>query len=141
MEKLGSDQKILFFPQCSEEVAHLNSQYPGTAAIVQFSSNPDVMVQLLSKPEDLSYVHVKSILNHTVKYNNEFMTELFHAALDIYLERKYYIYDYLDENEKTGNVEQSIKNHLRNELETVRSEDDYQSLSYNRWTNEDDCPF
>jgi len=141
MGKLNSNQKILFFPQYYEEIEHLNSQHPGTAAIVQFSFNPDVMAQLLSKPKDLSYVQVKSILNHTVKYNDEFMTDIFHAALDIYVERKYYIYDYLDENEKTGNVEQSIKNHLRDEWKNDRSEDDYQSLLYNRRTNEDDCPF
>ncbi len=141
LAKLGADQKILFFPQYSEEVEHLNSQYPGTAAIVQFSFNPDVMVQLLSKPKDLSYLHVKSILNHTAKYNNGYMNDIFHAALDIYLERKYYIYDNLEDHEKSDNVEQSIANNLREEWEKVQSEDDYQLLSYNRQINEDDCPF
>jgi|LSQX01.1.fsa_nt_gb hypothetical protein len=141
MEKLGSGQKILFFPQYTEEVEHLNSQYPGTAAIVQFSFNPDVMAQLLSKPKELSYVQVKSILNHTVKYNDEFMTELFHAALDIYLERKYYIYDYLYEHEKTGTAEQSIADHLRREWEREMYEEDYNATSYESNVKDDDIPF
>ena len=144
MEKLGSGQKILFFPQYTEEVEHLNLQYPGTASIVQFSPDPDVMVRLLSKPKELSYAQVKSILNHTVKYNDEFMTELFHAALDIYLERKYYICENLDEHEKTDNVEQSIANYLRDEWERSRSGEDYQeyrSTSYKGDTRYDDIPF
>ena len=144
MEKLGAVQKIRFFPQYYEEVEHLNSQYPGTAAIVQFSPIPDVIAQLLSKPKNLSYVQVKSILNHTMKFNNEFMTELFHAALDIYIERKYYIYESLDKHEKTDNVEQSIANYFRDEWERVRSGEDYQeyrSTSYKGDTRYDDIPF
>ena len=141
LEKLGSDQKILFFPQYKEEVEHLNSQYQGTAAIIEFNPNPDVIVSLLSKPKNLTYKQVKPILDHTCKYNDEFMSELFHAALDIYLERKYFIYDALEENEKTDNVEQSIKNHLREELEQMKSEVEYKSASYIAQADDKDMPF
>jgi len=141
LEKLGSDQKILFFPQYEEEVNHLNSLCQGTASIIEFNPNPDVIVSLLSKPKNLTYKQVKPILDHTCKFNDEFMSELFHAALDIYLERKYYVYDSLEENEKTDNVKQSIKDHLREEWERIKSEVKYKSASYIAQADDKDMPF
>lgn len=141
LEKLGSGQKIFFFPQYEEEVNHINSQYHGTAAIIEFNPNPDVIVSLLSKPKNLTYKQVRPILDHTCKFNDEFMSELFHAALDIYLERKYYIYDSLEEHEKTDNVEQSIKNYLREEWEQIKSEVQYKSASYIAQADNKDMPF
>ncbi|MGB5219110.1 MAG: hypothetical protein WBN66_12515 [Smithella sp.] len=141
MESLGSKQKIFFFPQYTEEVNHLNAQYPGTAAIIEFNPNPDVIARLLSNPQDLSYKQIRPILDHIVKFNDEFMTELFHAALDIYIERKYYIYEMLDEHQKTDNVERSIENYFREEWERVRSEDEYQSTAYIAQADYKDLPF
>jgi hypothetical protein len=141
LEKLGSDRKILFFPQYEEEVNHINSLYQGTAAIVEFNPNPDIIINLLSKPKNLTYKQVRPILDHTCKFNDEFMSELFHAALDIYLERKYYIYDSLEEHEKTDNVEQCIKNHLREEWERIKSEVKYKSSSYIAKADDKDIPF
>lgn len=141
MEQLGSTQKILFFPQYSEEVKHLNSQYEGTAAIVEFNPNPDIIVRLLSHPEGLNYKQVRTILDHTVRFNDEFMAELFHAALDIYIERRYFIYEQLPESKKNGNIEQSIKNYFREEWERVQSEEEYQTASYNGYISDKDCPF
>lgn len=141
MEQLGSFQKILFFPQYSEEVKHLNSQYKGSAAIMEFNSNPDIIVRLLSHPEDLNYKQVRAILDHTVRFNDDFMTELFHAALDIYVERKYFIYEQLPENQKNGNIEQSIKNYFREEWERVQSKEEYLEESYHGHIIDDDSPF
>lgn len=141
MEQLGSSQKILFFPQYSEEVKHLNSQYQGTAAIIEFNPSPDVMARLLSNSQDLSYKQVRAILDHTVRFNDDFMTELFHAALDIYIERNYFIYEQLPDSQKNGNIEHSIKNYFREEWERVQSEEEYRDESYNRQINDNDCPF
>ena len=141
LESMGSKQKILFFPQYTEEVNHLNAQYPETAAIIEFTPNPDVIARLLSNPQDLSYKQIRPILDHTVKFNDEFMTELFHAALDIYIERKYYIYEMLDEHQKTDNVERSIENYFREEWERVRSEDEYQLTAYIAQADDKDMPF
>jgi len=141
MEQLGSSQKILFFPQYSEEVNHLNSQYQGTAAIIEFIPSPDVMVRLLSNPQGLSYKQVRAILDHTVRFNDDFMTELFHAALDIYIERKYFIYEQLPDSKKNSNVEHSIKNYFREEWERFKSEEDYREESYHRRISDDDYPF
>ena len=141
MEQLGSSQKILFFPQYSEEVKHLNSQYEGTAAIVEFNPNPDIIVRLLSHPEDLNYKQVRTILDHTVRFNDDFMAELFHAALDIYIERRYFIYEQLPDSQKSGNIEQSIENYLREEWERVQTEEEYQTASYNGYISDKDCPF
>ncbi len=140
-EKMGSDQRILFFPQYEEEVNHINSLHKGTAAVIEFNPNPDVIVGLLSKPKNLTYKQVRPILDHTFKFNDEFMTELFHAALDIYVDRKYYIYDALEEHEKTDNVEQSIKEHLREEWELIKSEVKYKSASYITRADDEDLPF
>lgn len=140
LERLGSNQKILFFPQYAEEANHLNSQYQGTASVVEFNPNLDVMVRLLSQPKDISYIQVKSILNHTVRFNDKFMSDLFHTALDIYIERKYFIYEQLADHEKTANVEQSIENYFREELERVQTEDGYQAASYGNMGNKD-SPF
>ena len=141
MEQLGSSQKILFFQQYSEEVKHLNSQYEGTAAIMEFNPNPDIIVRLLSHPEDLNYKQVRAILDHTVRFNDNFVTELFHAALDIYVERKYFIYEQLPESQKNGNIEQSIKKYFREEWERVQSKEEYREESYHGHIIDDDSPF
>jgi hypothetical protein len=142
LEELGSNQKILFFPKYTEEVNHLNCQYQGTAAILEFNSNTEIIIRLLSNPKDLSYKQVKSILDYTVKFREGVEAELFHTALDIYTNRKYYIYEMLDDHAKTSNVEQSIENYYREEWEKVRYEDgEYQSASYNVHTKDEDCPF
>lgn len=141
LEKLGSNQKILFFSQYSKDMKRLNSQHEGTAAIIEFNPNLDIMARMLSKPQDLSYKQVRAILDHTVRFNDEFMTEIYHAVLDIYTERKYYIYELLDERQKTENVERSIENYFREEWERVMSEEGYQEESYHGHISDDECPF
>lgn len=142
LEELGSDQKILFFPKYTEEVEHLNSQYQGTAAILEFNSDTEAITRLLSNTQDLSYKQVKLILDHTVKFREGVEAELFHTALDIYTDRKYYIYEMLDEHEKTNNVEQSIENYFREEWKRVQGDEaEYQLASYNGHINDEDCPF
>ncbi len=142
MEELGSDQKIYFFPQYAEDVSHLNSLYHGTAAILEFNSNTQVISRLLSDPNNLSYKQVRSILDYTVKFSEGVEEELFHVALNIYTDRKYYIYDMLDEHEKTNNVDQSIENYFREEWEKVKNDTvEYQSASYKIHTDDKDCPF
>ncbi len=142
LEELGSDQKILFFHKYTEDVNHLNSQYQGAAAILEFNCNTEVISRLLSNPNELSYKQVRSILDYTVKFSEGDEAELFHAALDIYTDRKYYIYEMLDEHEKTNTVEQSIENYFREEWERVRYDaQEYQSVSYKLPKNYDNCPF
>lgn len=122
LEAWGYDQKILFFEKYTEEANHLNSQYKGTAEAVMFHSIADIN-ELLSKPERLSYKQVRAILDHTVKFEDSVRSELFHAALDIYLERKYYIYEGLEDHEKTWNVEADIENYFHEEWERVQNEE------------------
>jgi hypothetical protein len=82
------------------------------------------------------------ILDHTVKFREGVEAALFHTALDIYTARKYYIYEMLDEHEKTNNVEQSIENYFREEWESVQGDEaEYQLASYNGHVNDEDCPF
>lgn len=122
LEAWGYNQKILFFEKYTEEADRLNSQYKGTAEVVMFHSIADIH-ELLLKPEHLSYKQVRAILDHTVKFEDSVRSELFYAALDIYLERKYYIYEGLEEHEKTGNVEADIENYFREEWERVQTEE------------------
>jgi hypothetical protein len=135
LEECGSDQKILFFKKYAEEAGHLNRLYAGTAEILEFNSNTDVIMLLLSKPEDLTYKQVKSIMDHTIKFQDGVEKDLFFIALDIYGRRKYYIYESLDEFEKTDNVELSIANHFRQEWEDFQAQEDeyarqiYESMS------------
>lgn len=135
LEALGSNQKILFFKKYAEEAEHLNSQYEGTAEILEFNSNTDVIIKLLSKPNQLSYMQVKSILDHTIKFEEGVEKELFFIALDIYVDRKYYIYENLDENDKTDNIELSIAKHIQQEWENFQVEENeysrqiYESIS------------
>ncbi len=142
LEELGSDQKILFFPKYTEDVIHLNSQHQSTAAILEFNANTEVISRLLSNPNDLSYKQIRLILDYTVKFSDGIEAELFHDALDIYTARKYYIYEMLDDQEKTNNVEQSIKDYFRKEWKRVQDDSqEYQSASYNVRTDDEDCPF
>ncbi len=112
--ELGSDQKLLFPKKYAEEAEHLNSLHEGTAEILEFNSNTDVIVQLLSKPNDLTYKQVKAIMDHTVKFTEGVETELFGVALDLYVDRKYYIYESIKEFESGDNVEKVIEDYLRN---------------------------
>lgn len=131
LEEWGSNQKILFFNKYAEEASHLNSLYEGTTEILEFNSNTDVIIQLLSKPEDLSYKQIKSIMDHTIKFKDGVEKDLFFIALDIYVERKYYIYESLDEHQKTGTVEMSIAKHFQEEWESFKAdEDDYYRQIY-----------
>ncbi|MEI6436939.1 MAG: hypothetical protein WCP32_19105, partial [Bacteroidota bacterium] len=117
-----------------------NSQYEGTAEILEFNSNQDVIIHLLSKPEELSYKQVRSILDHTVKFPDGVESELFSIALDIYVDRKYYIYEGLEELEKTDDVEMSIRvrgKAFKQEWEDFKADDEaeyarqiYESMSY-----------
>jgi hypothetical protein len=142
LEELGSNQKILFFPKYNEEVSHLNSFGEKIAAIIEFSPNTDVVIQMLATPNILSYKQIRSILDYTVKFSEGIEAELFHKALEIYLNRKYYIYENLDERDKTDNVERSIEDYYREEWERVKSEDyEYQDASYIAKIKDDDCPF
>ena len=132
---MGSDQKILFLKKYAEEAKHLNGQHEGTAEILEFNSNTDVIIQLLSKPNDLSYKQIKSIMDYTHKFKEGVETELFQVALDIYVHRKYYVYESLGEHEKTDNVELSIANHFQQEWESFKADEDeyyrqiYESMS------------
>ncbi len=141
LEKLESDQNILFFPQYTDAVNRLNALYAGTASFVEFNANPDVMLRLLSHPEDLCYRQIRPILDHTCKFNHELMTEIFHAAFDIYVDRKYYIYDYLEEHEKKGSPEQSIANYLQKEWEREMYGEDYNANDYKSNIKDGDLPF
>jgi hypothetical protein len=131
MEEWGSDQKILFFKKYTEEAAHLNSQYAGTAEILEFNNNADVLIHLLMKPEELSYKQIKAIMDYTIKFKAGVEAELYTIAFSIYCERKYYIYEFLDETERTSNVEKSIANYIQKEWEDFQaSEDEYSRQIY-----------
>lgn len=142
LEEWGSDQKILFFKKYTEEAEHLNLNYEGTAEILEFNSNTDVIIRLLSKPYELSYKQVKSIMDHTIKFKDGVEKELFYLAFDIYAERKYYIYDSLDERERTRNVEKSIENSIQQDWEDfLASEDEYNRQIYesmSSWPSEEE---
>jgi len=138
LEEWGSDQKILFFPKYSDEANHINSEYAGTASMVEFNSNIEVIIELMSHPERLSYKQVKSILDHTTKFKEGVEVELFHEALDIYVARNYYLYDMLDECDKSGNVEQSIENYFRKEWEDAQcGEEEYQQATYRTFLSDE----
>lgn len=136
LEVSGSDQKILFFKKYAEEADHLNSLYEGTATILEFNSNTDVIIQLMSKPEDLTYKQIRAIMDHTIKFKEGVEAELFEAALDIYGNRKYYLYEAMEKHEKTDDVEKSIANFIQQEWEDFQASEGeynnqvYESMSY-----------
>lgn len=135
LEEWGSDQKILFFPKYAEEANHINSEYAGTAAILEFNSNTEVIIQLMSNPEKLSYKQIKSILDYTTKFKDGAEAELFHKAIDIYAARRYYIYEMLDDYEKIGTVEQSIENYFRKEWDEQCQDAEYRQEMYHTVTD------
>lgn len=131
LEKSGSDQKILFFPKYIEDATHLNSQYAGTAAILEFNANTQVVAQMLSKPQDLNHQQVKLILDYTSKFEKGSEYDLFSKALDIYINRRYFIYDSLEDHQKAGNVEETVEIHIRKEWDQVQNdEEEYQKNRY-----------
>ncbi len=114
-----------FFPKYTIEVDHLNNQYQGTADIIEFICNIDIIRRLISNPKDLSYKQVRSILDYTIKFEGELKKrEIFHAALDLYLDRKYYVYEMIDDHKKTNNVKRDIENYFREEWEKYKYQDD-----------------
>jgi hypothetical protein len=135
LEEWGSDQKILFFKKYEEETAHLNSLHAGTAGILEFNSNTEEMIQLLSKPSELTYKQVRAIMDHTIKFKEGLEAELYFAAFDLYVDRKYYIYEGLKDHERTDNVEKSIKMAIQRDWEDFQAQENeyarqiYESMS------------
>lgn len=126
MEHLGSNKKIYFFNKYREEADHINGKYFGTAEMVQFVPNLIVIEELLSRPNEIKYDKIKSILDFTSKFDDGRENELFHKALDIYVERKYYLYEGIKEFEEGDDVERIIKNYLVEETMDFLKKDDFQ---------------
>lgn len=126
MEHLGSNKKIYFFNKYREDAELINSKYFDTAEIVQFVPSPIVIEELLSRPNEIKYDKLKSILDFTSKFDDGRENELFHEALDIYVERKYYLYEGIKEFEKGDDVEKIIENYLREEAIDFQERDDYE---------------
>lgn len=135
LEERGSDQRILFFKKYEAEVAHINSLHAGTASILEFNSNTEVLIQLLSKPSELSYKQVRAIIDHTIKFKEGVEMKLFFAAVNLYVDRKYYIYEGLKNHEKTDDVGKSIKMAIHRDWEDFQAQEDeyarqiYESMS------------
>lgn len=126
MEHLGSNKKVYFFTKYREEADLINSKYYGTAEIVQFVPDPTVIEELLSRPNEVTYDKLKSILDFTSKFDDGREYELFHKALDIYVERKYYLYEGIKEFEKGDDVEGIIENYLREEALDLMERDEFE---------------
>ena len=136
LEERGSDQKILFFKKYEAEAAHINSLHAGTAGILEFNSNTEVLIQLISKPSELSYNQVRAIIDHTIKFNEGVEMELFFSAVDLYVDRKYYIYEGLKDHEKTDDVGKSIKMAIQRDWEDFQAqEDEYARQIYESMTS------
>lgn len=135
LEERGSDQKILFFKKYEAEAAHINRMHAGTAGILEFNSNTEVLIQLLAKPSELSYKQVRAIIDHTIKFKEGVEMELFFAAVDLYVDRKYYIYEGLKDHEKTDDVGKSIKMAIQRDWEDFQAQEEeyarqvYESMS------------
>lgn len=127
LEERGSDQKILFFKKYGQEAEHLNQLHKGTADILVFNSNTEVIKQMLASPKELGYKQVRAIIDHTIRFKKGDETKLCAAAIDLYAQRKYYIYEGLKENERTDNVEMSIKMAIQQEWEEFQAQEDEQA--------------
>jgi hypothetical protein len=117
LESMGSARKILFFPKYKVEADFINSKHDGTAAILEFSASMTVIKLLLARPSEINYQTLKAILDYTGRYLAGEENGLFHQALDIYVERKYYIYESIGDISDGDNVEKIIEEYLRMEAE------------------------
>jgi len=94
-----------------------------------------VLIQLLSRPSELTYKQVRAIMDHTIKFKEGVEKELFFAAVDLYGDRKYYIYEGLNDHEKTDDVEKSIERAIQRDWEDFQAQEDeyarqiYESMS------------
>lgn len=125
--KMGSDQKILFFPKYKNEVNFINSKHEGTADLLEFSTSKKIIKLLLLRPNELDYRMLKHILDHTCKFTIGEEKDLFHTALDLYCERKYYLCEMLgiDDN---SDLEMKIGEYLR--LEDEKLEEKHNNIGY-----------
>jgi hypothetical protein len=135
LEEFGFDQKILFFKKYAEEADYLNQLHEGTADILEFNTNTEVIKQLLATPQALNFKQVRAIMDHTIRFKEGVETDLFMTAVDLYAKRKYYIYEGLKEHERTDNVEQSIKMAIQRDWEEFQAQEEeearliYESMS------------
>lgn len=129
MESLGSRKKIIFFPRYKKEVEYINTINTGTADLLEFSASLTVMKMLLARPGEINYKTLKAILSHTHKFISGEENELFHRALDIYVDREYYIYDSLNDKQEGDDVEKRIEEYMRMEAE----------LDVEKYAHEDYC--
>jgi len=121
IEKLGSEDKVLYFEKYKNAANLLNSRHKGTAEIIQFPKR-EIMMQLYMNPEKFDYKKIKSIMDYTSEYEKEEDKELFDIALQIWVERKYYIYENLEHHGKGDNAEEIIRKYIEDLEEEAVSE-------------------
>jgi len=111
IEKLGSKDKVLYFEKYKKAANLLNSRHEGTAEIIQFPKR-EIMMQLYMNPEKFDYKKIKSIMDYTSRSDKKEDEALFHKAQDIWLERKYYIYESYGLHEEGDNAEEVIRKYI-----------------------------
>ncbi|MCE5266074.1 MAG: hypothetical protein LLG97_21395 [Deltaproteobacteria bacterium] len=127
LNELGFRQKILFFKKYAAEAEQLNRLQGDTAGILEFNTNTEVIKQMLATPQALTYKQVRAIIDHTIRFREGVETKLFATAIDLYADRKYYLYEGLREDEKTDNVEQSIKMAIQRDWEEFQAQEEEQA--------------
>ena len=120
LEKLGSKEKILYFEKHKKAVELLNTKYEGTAKIIPFPAK-QLMEQFSKKSEQFDYKKIKSILDYTLSSETEEDLKVFEAALDIWVERSYYIFEGLEHSGRTYS-EEEIRGKIKDEIEWWKTE-------------------
>jgi len=81
--------KILFFERDQKAVDFLNREHPGTAEIIPLVSDLESIRRVLSTPDNIDYKTLLSILDYTSQFESGEEYNLFHEALDIYIDREF----------------------------------------------------
>lgn len=115
LEKLGSKEKLLYFEKYKKAAELLNSKYEGTAQIIPFPTS-QLMEQLSKNPDKFDYKKIKSILDYTSGSDRKEDSELFGVALDIWIDRSYWVYEGL-EHPEGGDSEEEIRRKIKDNIE------------------------
>lgn len=112
-----TENNILYFENYKKASTCSGTADRGPADVIAFDFHTKRIKNVLSDSANIDYMTVKSIMDHTVNFESGIEDELFHKALDIYVDRMYYLYDPLDEETEGDTTEVTAEDYRRHQME------------------------
>ena len=110
IDKLNSKDKFLLFEKYHRSVNYNDKKHSSTEKIINYNETLAILDKFLSNNKDLKYKTLEPILKFTSKLTSDYGKNLFQKALDIFVDKKYYLIETSGLNEAEYNDPKNGKN-------------------------------